>query len=378
MRQHVVSAKIILCVALLWSGSLSGAKLRTAARHPQSSPTPTVVSPLPLGTVTQLESTDCRSVFASGMRCKTAIINCNGAAPLRAMYGVLTPSSPKGTIVLLSGGAGRGVYNQGFPERFFGSGYQVVQLSWSDDWKYTGDDETKNIRTAACRPATLVRHIYDVVHGGASNPGGMGALGKSAGSAALVYALTWYNAGSFLDKVSLLAGPVYSDIKQVCMVPLAPPVTVCPSGQMGCVGQNWVSKVQSILAPETNRWSGETTCLDPRGTPASANTNWLNMSSESGLPGASYSYPKTALSGRLCSNGSGVSGRAQNYYSKFTKITQLANDGVVPFYSVNRIDNCRSDTSEDVETGITTSGQLGADAIVEDMIHPVVGVVKRH
>jgi hypothetical protein len=42
----------------------------------------------------------------------------------------------------------------------------------------------------------------------------MCALGDSAGSAAIAYSLAYYGAGSYLDNVELLSGPVLSDIEQ--------------------------------------------------------------------------------------------------------------------------------------------------------------------
>ncbi len=62
----------------------------------------------------------------------------------------------------------------------------------------------------------------------------MCAQGDSAGSAAVVYSMTYYGAASYLYNVELISGPVLSDIKQGCQEP-APndPVTVCPAGQNG-------------------------------------------------------------------------------------------------------------------------------------------------
>ncbi len=103
-----------------------------------------------------------------------------------------------------------------------------------------------NIRYAACRPASFLKYIYNNVFSQNGVGAGMCAQGASAGSAAIVYALSWYGAdapppnGYPLDKVTLSSGPVYSDIEQGCEVVAntpAPTINICTSStQLGCTG----------------------------------------------------------------------------------------------------------------------------------------------
>jgi hypothetical protein len=115
---------------------------------------------------------------------------------------------------------------------YVAAGYQVVQIAWGPsapgiDWEYTtvsGSSNPPSIRAAACRPASFLNWVRN---GGIwAGNGGMCAHGNSAGSAAIAYALAWYDAGAatasngqgYLDKVVLENGPVFSDIEQGCEI----------------------------------------------------------------------------------------------------------------------------------------------------------------
>jgi hypothetical protein len=147
----------------------------------------------------------------------------------------------------------------------------------------------------------------------------MCALGDSAGSAAIAYSLAYYNAGSFLDAVELVSGPVFSDIKEGCGVGNGlgkqDPVTVCsstsPNGGWGCQlggGGTWAltpnfvqgtpAKVQSYTN-EPDQCAGTVNTTDP------SNTDWLresivDQSSTTGGPTPVFAYPQTSMSAWLC------------------------------------------------------------------------------
>ena len=100
--------------------------------------------------------------FHSGMSCSTATVKCPGTDDLSLAFGYENPSGTQnGTIVLLSGGGGTspvGIGNEDAYAGFYlntdgnGNGYQVVEWKWKTPWEITGDQTTKNIKTAACRP----------------------------------------------------------------------------------------------------------------------------------------------------------------------------------------------------------------------------------
>ena len=103
-----------------------------------------------------------------------------------------------------------------------------------------------------------------------------------------------------LDKVELLSGPIFSDIKQGCIEPAASSITVCPSGQFGCVlgtQQPWSVPPAYVYGSEVGvrTWSGDDTCAWVPGGTASADSNadWKEMSIVDGTTNPTFTYPKT-------------------------------------------------------------------------------------
>jgi hypothetical protein len=367
----LLSGVILMC-------SSSHAAQKQLERASSTTSSASITNAPSLGTVTNDTAIICPSGFAAGMNCRSVSVSCSGTATIKATYGVITPANKKGTIVLIKGGGGTVTYDLGFPDLYYNAGYEVVQYAWASEWPSVGKGYSANILAAACRPATLLSYIYSNVHGGAAAGSAMCAHGGSGGADALAYALAWYNAGSYLDKVLMASGPDMNAIAVGCKVPAAPSVEVCPPGQMGCVGPSWMNSVQytGTSATALQNWTGDSSCAGRRNTTLSSQQNWINMSVDNGQAGSSFSYPQTALSAWLCSNGNQQAGLAQYYFSKFTNINQFANDGITPFYSVNRVDNCTN--MESVHDGTTSAGVYGQTAMYLDMVDPVAGCVLRH
>ena len=339
-------------------------------------------SPPPgLGSVSSVSSLSaCPADFYPGMTCFKATVSCASTDDISVIYGYKTPAAVKGTIFLHAGSGGTTAFSygpsvDGYVDSYFKGGYQVVELEWASDWEIATSAGSENIKSAACRPATLLNYVYENIHGGSAGQGAMCAHGDSAGSAAMAYALTWYKSDSFLDKVVLTSGPVLGDIEAGCKVPNVAPITVCGAGQFGCVGQPWIDASQ--YQPGSNapqKWTGDKTCNNvPAGqsTSSASNAAWKAQSIVDGTTSANFSYPKTALSGWLCSNGLNPSAaQGQYYYQNIKDPSQAA------AFSVNRVDGCP--TAEDVWSGTTSSGESAFTASVNDMLDPVAGCVKRH
>jgi hypothetical protein len=331
---------------------------------------------LPLGVVTHAHKlSSCPQGYYAGATCYQTTVTCPNTADISATYGYTNPSGiQRGTIVLFSGGPGTqpqpGRRTASLNTKYLQAGYQIVQTAWGTDWEDTGLPGAKSIKAASCRAATILNYIYQTVY---DRNGGMCAQGVSAGSGALAYALAWYGASDYLDKVELLSGPVFGDIEQGCMEPDTTPVTVCPSGQLGCVGGAWQDRPQYVGGSEfaVGNWTGHKCQPLSKTTPVQTNASWKSMSIVDGTIDANFSYPKTAMAGWLCSNGvNNSAAQGAFFYQKFTNHSQVAD------YSVTRIDNCAG--SEGVASGTTPQGKLGLDAISADMISPVAGCIKRH
>ena len=203
-------------------------------------------SPMRLGkvsAVTQLSS--CSNGFFPGMTCFHAEMSCPNTVNIGLSFGELSPTqAARGTIVFLEGGPGTTPFaNPDYGSAYLAAGYQIVELAWDTPWEITQSIAGNNIKNAACRPATFLKYVRQNVYQG----GGMCAQGDSAGSGAVAYTLAWYGGSVFLDKVELLSGPVFGDIEQGCAVPNGNKIAVCPPGQFGCNGAEWLDGPEYVF-----------------------------------------------------------------------------------------------------------------------------------
>jgi hypothetical protein len=331
-------------------------------------------APLQLGTVNSIfQLSSCPAGYMRGMTCfRGTVENCPNTSALGFTYGFSNPvGSLSGTIVFHDGGGGTTPYSDPtYAEKYLAYGYQVIFLAWDKDWEGSSNGGTgTSIKYAACRPATLFNYFQQNLH----TEGAMCAQGFSAGSGAVAYSLAWYGSSSYFDNVELLSGPPFGDIEQGCQVPKADTVTVCANGQYGCNGTSWpdspsyVGGDQEVVGP----WSGWNVCNEGKTTSALAKSAWKSMSIVDGTTDPSFSYPKTAMAGWLCSNVNAsqndTAAEGNFFYLQFTSARQIAQ------FSVTRIDHCSG--PEGVTKGRTPDGANGFDAISNNMIS---ACIKRH
>ncbi|MGA2414344.1 MAG: hypothetical protein ABSF59_07840 [Candidatus Sulfotelmatobacter sp.] len=334
-------------------------------------------SPLPLGTINpgtirRLQS--CPVGYYGGMSCfRGRVENCPNTATIGFIYGVEDPGgSIAGTVVFLVGGGGENAYqNSDFARAYLQQGFQIIYFTWDSDWEATDGNNGASIKAAACRPATFLNFVDQNLH----SQGPMCAQALSAGSGAAAYALAWYGAGSYLDNVEMLSGPVFGDIEQGCVVPNPPKLTVCDFGQLGCEGDSWLDPPSYVNGDPglVGRWSGQPSCNNSQNKDTSqlANALWKQMSIVDGTDNPSFDYPHTSMAAWLCSsedsqqNNSAAEG--EYFYQQFTSFGQTAG------YSVTRIDHCNG--PEDVSAGTTPQGQSGLTAISN---HMLAACINRH
>ncbi|HEV3307350.1 MAG TPA: hypothetical protein VGZ91_13005 [Candidatus Sulfotelmatobacter sp.] len=308
-------------------------------------------TPLSLGTLTTLGNpSSCNSGsgfyyyiypntgLALDMNCQAAKVSgCNNlgvtTSTLNVTIGYLSPvgvvpgvTVANGLVVLHGGGNGTAPESFALTDNYFRAGYEVVQVVWADDWEMISDPITGygNIQAAACRPATVFNWVNtnlfltNVLNN--NSRAGMCALGDSAGSAAVAYSMAYYNAGSYLDNVELLSGPVLSDIEQGCQwKPQAASVTVCSStsnnGGYGCQlggGSTWTLSPTYLSGANSSvgGWTNDMSCANANGlnqsTTQQSETQWLLQSlvDQSNITGLgatpTFNYPSTAMSAWLC------------------------------------------------------------------------------
>jgi hypothetical protein len=347
------------------------------------------------------------------MVCYTATLQgCPGNDPLQFVYGVAPPASGTqalGTVVFFAGDGGDhaadGPDQTAMLASYIAAGFQVVQIAWGpgmnmqdgQDWELTNVTQGHNpasILVAACRPATFLNWVRNSNSGVGQGiwktyHGGMCAHGHSAGSGALGYALSWYNAGApppaangsgYLDHAVFTAGPVFSDISQGCQVPNNLYTYICEnSNQKGCKGWSAQDPPGFFLEYATgykssvNLWSGNTAPIacanNSQATSPSQNSSWLQMSIlyNQGTQQPSFTYSATGLSAWECETVqsgyqiNNATAQGQLYWAEFTNSSQFNS------LSVNAVTACSS--SEGVYNGtVAASGKLGSADILDDMV----------
>lgn len=263
--------------------------------------------------------------WVSGETCVHATMHCDaslGVDDLGFTYGYLAPTGTiNGTVVAFSGGGGTAPSTAAGTEAlalqyYLSNHLEIVQVKWDSDWEMTTNpippDWFGNIQYSACRPAGVLHYVY--TKSTLFQPGGgMCAQGFSAGSAAVVYALSWYGAGwgttSYLDNVELLSGPVLSEVDTGCEVPVAPNVTVCqgaPGCQIASNVQPWSVTPEYVDGYENypQKWSNIYSCANTsHGNTSMYNAVWNNMSIlSSSVTSRQLSYPNTSMNAWLCAN----------------------------------------------------------------------------
>lgn len=273
---------------------------------------------------------------------------------LSLTYSYDTPPTPRGTVVLFTGGSGTlsnvSVLNR-FARDYYNLNYEVVQIAWESDWEQTTD--SLGILTAGCRPAGFLNYVLNtpLLNARLSNPqAGLCAQGFSAGAGALGYVLTFYGdsaqtrnyLSTDLDNVELTSGPELSDIEKGCHVTVGvqpPPVPICyPGQQYGCSsGTNGWSNSPLFIDTDlrwVQAWTGNLTpaCNGTQDTTAS-DPKWKAMSILTGT-GGNFTYPKLGMAGWLCASSlpntctyqcpNNSAAQGELFFSQFTSNAQVA------------------------------------------------------
>ncbi len=340
--------------------------------------------------------------------CSQATITCPHTAPIGLTWSLTNAGGTQGTIVFFSSAGGTDAASEPGEEQWFipgyiSAGYQIIQTAWASPWEITNNGTTSydyNIRNAACRPASVLDYVYKNIY----TTGGMCAQGSSAGGAAIIYSLTWFDADKSLDKATLMAGPPLSDVEQGCEIPNNTAAQMCPTGQLGCNGWSQGPGGEPVLssleytqqADLVETWSGGTkitgpACANSGNTTTTWNSMWLHMSivDLSGYAGTpNFNYPQTAMTSWLCT--SDVEGTQNNsssqgmlFYQQITQPSQVNN------YQVNAVSLCGG--TEGVNAGTPPPNWVtilenaglnptGANAIAYDMTNSQSPAVckKRH
>jgi len=281
-------AGVALMIAIL---TLAASRLRIVIAMPSDDiPRPDGLSSslLQTGTVSVLGYVACPPGAAKAATCRSIRVSCAGLTDLDATLAVAVPGgNPSGTIVMLDGGSGTAFLNSGFPDIYVADRFQVVQLAWHSNWADAGG---AGVKSAACRPATVLQFVYNVVQGGSPATGFCGQ-GISGGGAAFAYSLTHYGMSNLLDYVAIAAGPGVARMDYGCDPALytGPPRNLCPL----LPSAPFAYRNGTLV----NTWEKTTACATPNPAPSDIQ-RWTADSIVSA--GANYTYPNTALSWFFC------------------------------------------------------------------------------
>ncbi len=275
-------------------------------------------TPLPIGSITGATSVTCPSGAATGATCKhITVTGCKtasgGALPdLGVTIGITRATSPKGTIILHSGGPATGFFNDnGFPDYYVGQGYNVIQMAWDQGVSSQGwNSDGNGVLYHACRPATVFQWLYNNFH----SSGAFCGQGISGGAAVFAYALAHYqNTVSghttetqqyLFDYVLMASGPANARMDVGCDTSVYNNqnivncgVTSYPNSSKGTPFYGFAAGGNPI-----DIWEGTSTCGTSNPPTADVNT-WARDSVISTGPNAHtgvFSYGQTNISFYFC------------------------------------------------------------------------------
>lgn len=314
--------------------------------------------------------------------CYHATISCPQTADLGVTYGIATPSAASnGMLAFVPSKFGEftlpGNFKGELPFDLYHANYQTIQFAFDNWWQLTGES-VGSLKVAGCRVATILNYFYTTyfLPNNNTSTAGMCAHSQSGGAGGLGYAMTYYGAGSFLDKAVFVSGPEYGDLVRGCTTPMHAPLNICPNKNgvyaMGCSSSagtwsdspNYTQGSASNISTELNN---NPPCFDKSHVYTAADRSTLAATSVvDGLTDATYTYPQTAISAYLCDDDSfwqnPSEAQSYVYYSHFTGTSvpstcnYTANNSSTPnsCLMVNRVFGCTQ--VEEAATGYVCNG----------------------
>ena len=250
--------------------------------------------------------------------CYHAEISCPQLPDLGITYGIATPSTTSNGMIIFVRGSGGTVTLPGnitkeLPYDLYHENYQTVQAAWDNTWQMTGWTDSGSFKVAACREATFFNFMYTnyyLTNANNSSTAGMCVHAQSAAAGGLALAMTYYGAGSYIDKAVFVSGPQYGNLVQGC-VPNQPLQSVCAPDEQGHY-PNGCNVYAGSFSEYPDYHTGSATNIgkelgdNPPCDSTSHNytstdiTTLTDTSLLDGLSDASYSYPQTAVAAYEC------------------------------------------------------------------------------
>ncbi|CAN5149058.1 hypothetical protein BH18ACT4_BH18ACT4_14310 [soil metagenome] len=182
---------------------------------------------LPLGSVSPAGAPpDC----PVGTTCLGLTVTCPGVE--QSVVAHLATNEPtgrrRGLVMFFSAGGGESWYlgqaqTTALVSELQADGFKVVQVRWETSWLTAARGEQAGAARLACRPATVIRWVYDNVYSSMGvRPSTVGrcgfcASGNSGGATQVAYSLGYYGLDSILDAVVPTSGPPHAAIAKGCL-----------------------------------------------------------------------------------------------------------------------------------------------------------------
>ncbi|MEJ7728393.1 MAG: hypothetical protein WKG00_04180 [Polyangiaceae bacterium] len=250
---------------------------------------------LPLGTISDQGATECvikgPGTLLPGAACRKLMVDCPDIEPLGAVVAVVAPDNPKGTIVLHDGGGGETFFGRNdLVQRYLDAGFRIVEMEWDSAWEASASHPS--IKSAACRPATVMQWVFDEIQGGSRTEGFCGQ-GQSGGSGVMSYALAAYGLGDILDYVMITSGPPFGRMDCGCgstAADCAIPDGFCPELTSEAIA------AANHLPSKVADWEGIETC-----GPGATDEDYAKYRADSvASPDALFEYPQTLVDAFYC------------------------------------------------------------------------------
>ena len=185
--------------------------------------------PWPLGTLTTKDNV--KGTCPAGSSCRVFDVTCPGVdAPGQGEIAVASAiGKARGLVVFFTGSFGNNWWIKENPEggAFLDElrklGFTIVQVRWKGPWLASSPGYDAGVAHLACRPATVIRHIYDNIYlplgGSVSHSGEAGfcITGNSGGASQVSFALSHYGLENILDVVIPTGGPPHADLHKACL-----------------------------------------------------------------------------------------------------------------------------------------------------------------
>jgi hypothetical protein len=246
----------------------------------------------PLGMVDQVTDIACPSGAGgppAGSTCKRVRVSgCAGieSEAVTAVVAVLAPATVTRTVIHFKGGGGEG-FQISDTAGYQANGFREVFVAWDTDWEQTA---SHGIKTAACRPATVIKWVFDepTLHA-QSRANAFCAEGFSGGSGQIGYALAQYGLADYLDYVNELSGPPFTRLDLGCDGNAPASAQVC--------GETVTTKLPSSLTA----WENMSAAC---GSTSLSGGELARLLADSIATGGTYAYPRTRMEFFDCTNNS--------------------------------------------------------------------------